>query len=376
VRDRILIGATLCHLVLLASGCARQPEPSFTPSAQTQKLKQEYQAQIAKILSDRCGRPLSPKLLGNPEVSGAQLRRGAEVYSRYCVQCHGVTGDGNGVAAVYLYPKPRNYLLGIFKFTSTTYGSKPLREDLIRTVRRGIRGTSMPAFSLLAPRDLEAVVDYVLALSRRGELESSLADQAEFEDRIDEQQVPGLIEAISGRWQAARSQVVYPATPMPVFKRSNVDQGKQAFLSVGCAKCHGEDGRGMMASNVGTDSWGNPTKAADLTSGMLRGGTEPLDLYRHIDAGINGTPMPSFRDTLKTQPQTTWNLVAYVLQVAEIRRDGAIPDSGILEDGFLKTLPGVKFGPSSGSPAAAPAASPAAALRAPPEAKATDLAVR
>jgi mono/diheme cytochrome c family protein len=195
----------------------------------------------------------------------------------------------------------------------------------------------------------------VIALSRRGELETKLADQAEFEDQIDEQKVPDLVGEITGRWQAARSQVVYPATAMPVFKRSNVDQGKQAFLTIGCAKCHGEDGRGMMASNVGTDSWGNPTKAADLTSGMLRGGTEPLDLYRHIDAGINGTPMPSFRDTLKTQPETAWNLVAYVLQIAEIRREGAIPDSGILEDGLLKTLPGVKVGPASAPATATPA---------------------
>ena len=100
----------------------------------------------------------------------------------------------------------------------------------------------------------------------------------------------------------------------------------------------------MMASNVGTDAWGNPTKAADLTSGMLHGGTEPLDIYRHIDAGINGTPMPSFRDTLKAEPATIWNLVSYVLHVAEIRREGNIPDSGILEDGLLKPLPGVTPG--------------------------------
>ena len=89
---------------------------------------------------------------------------------------------------------------------------------------------------------------------------------------------------------------------MPEFKQANIDQGKKAFLTKGCAKCHGDDGRGQMASNVGDDAWGNPTKAADLTSGMLRGGTEPLDIYRHIDAGINGTPMPSFRDTLKAEP--------------------------------------------------------------------------
>ena len=47
---------------------------------------------------------------------------------------------------------------------------------------------------------------------------------------------------------------------------------------------------------------------------MLRGGTEPLDIYRHIDAGINGTPMPSFHDTLQKEPETIWNLVGYVLE--------------------------------------------------------------
>jgi cytochrome c oxidase cbb3-type subunit 2 len=294
-------------------------------------------------------------MAGVSGVPATHLRRGAEIYSRYCVQCHGVNGDGNGVAATYLNPKPRNYLMGIFKFTSTTYGSKPLREDLLRTVRRGIRGTSMPAFPLLPPKDLEAIVDYVLALAHRGELESKLADSAEFDEQIDETKIPQVIAEIISRWDAARGQVVYPSTPMPTFNRQNVDQGKQAFLTRGCAKCHGEDGRGMMASNVGTDAWGNPTKAADLTSGMLRGGTEALDIYRHIDAGINGTPMPSFRDTLKQEPATTWNLVAYVLQVAEIRREGAIPDSGFLEDGLLKPLPGVK--PGTSAPPEAPATS-------------------
>jgi mono/diheme cytochrome c family protein len=342
----------LFHMFFLAAGCARLPEPSFSASEQVKKLKPEFQTKISEILKDQCGRPLAAKLVGGG-ASAAQLRRGAEIYSRYCVQCHGVNGDGKGLAAEYLLPKPRNYLMGIFKFTSTTYGSKPLREDLLRTVKRGIRGTSMPSFPLLPPKDLEAVVDYVLALTRRGELETKLADQAEFDEQIEAEKVPDLVKEIVTRWDAARGQVVYPSTPMPTFTQVNVDKGKEAFLTNGCAKCHGEDGRGMMASNVGTDAWGFPTKAADLTSGMLRGGTEALDIYRHIDSGINGTPMPSFRDTLKAEPATVWNLVSYVLHVAEIRREGNIPDSGILEDGLLKTLPGVTPGPSA--PSTAPA---------------------
>jgi mono/diheme cytochrome c family protein len=329
--------------------------------AVTSIVGHNLQEQIRRILSDYCGRPLAPKLLGTTAVSSGRTKRGAEVYSRYCVQCHGVNGDGNGVAAQYLIPKPRNYTMGIFKFTSTTYGYKPLREDLIRTVKRGIRGTSMPAFSLLSRSDLESVVDYVISLARRGELESKLADQAEFDEKVDEQALPEVIADIVGKWDAANSQVIYPATPMPIFKQANIDAGKQAFLSneLGCFKCHGPDGRGMLASNVGTDAWGNPTKAADLTSGMLRGGTEPLDIYRHIDAGINGTPMPSFRDVekLKAEPQTIWNLISYVLDVADIRRRGVTPDSGYLENGMLKPLPGVK--PAAAAAPPAPPAAPA-----------------
>ncbi len=128
---------------------------------------------------------------------------------------------------------------------------------------------------------------------------------------------------------------------MPEFTPAVVDQGKKAFLTVGCAQCHGDDGRGQMASNVGTDAWGNPTKAADLTSGMLRGGTEPLDIYRHIDAGINGTPMPAFHDSLQKEPDRVWHLVGYVLSVADTRRLGKVPESGLLQNGILKPLPGV-----------------------------------
>lgn len=361
MRDRIAIGVTICHLLVMASGCARVPEPTFSLSAQTAKLKPEFQKQIAKILSEQCGRPLAPKMLGDPAMSRDHLKRGAEVFSRYCVQCHGVNGDGNGEAAHYLIPRPRNYLSGVFKFTSTTYGSKPLREDLVRTVRRGVRGTSMPAFPLLAPNDLEAVVDYVLALTHRGELETELANQAEFDDQIDEAALPGTIAQILGKWDAARGNVVYPITPMPTFKRANIDMGKQAFLTKGCAKCHGEDGRGMLATNTGEDFWGFPTKAADLTSGMLHGGTEPLDIYRHIFAGINGTPMPSFKEALKDEPETMWNLVSYVLHVVDTRREGAIPDSGFLENGLLKPLPGVKPGASASASASGSTSAPAPA---------------
>jgi mono/diheme cytochrome c family protein len=328
--------------VCAVAGCARPAELAYTPSPQFEKLKPEQKTQILKVLRERCGTPQSPRLLGSPDVATVHLKQGGAVFSRYCVQCHGVTGDGDGEAARYMNPKPRDYRRGIFKFTSTTYGSKPLRDDLIRTVRRGIRGTSMPSFPLLPPRELEAVVDYVLVLTHRGELEAELAEEIEVSETLEPARIDELIGSVVGRWEQAKGKVVYPMTPMPQFTPAVIERGKKTFLTLTCHQCHGEDGRGQMASNVGTDIWGNPTKAADLTSGMLRGGTEPLDIYRHIDAGINGTPMPSHHDLLQKEPERVWHLVAYVLQVADSRRDGKIPEAGLLDDnGVLKPLPGV-----------------------------------
>jgi mono/diheme cytochrome c family protein len=333
IVPRMILGSAMA----LAVGCSRPPEPAYESSAQVAKLDAKFQAEIRAVLTRRCGIPAEPRLMGSPKLDPAYLQRGAEVYMKNCRHCHGVTGDGNGPAAKYMAPRPRDYRPGVFKFTSTTYGSKPLREDLIRTVRRGIAGTSMPKFHLLPQRDLEAVVDYVLVLTHRGELETQLAEAVEFDGKVDPEEVPKMAQAVLAKWRAAPSQVVTPLTPMPEFTGANVKAGKVAFLSKACSKCHGDDGRGQTKENIGVDSWGHPTKAADLTSGMLRGGTEPLDIYRHIDSGINGTPMPSFRSNLQQEPETVWNLVAFVLYLSNERRHGTIPEAGI-----LKPLPGVE----------------------------------
>jgi mono/diheme cytochrome c family protein len=337
VKPRVLAELAVVHAALLLAGCGRAVETAHEPSPQVAKLDAKFQAIISAILADECGTPTAPRLPGSGSESRARLRQGAAVYARNCRQCHGVSGGGNGPAARFMLPRPRNYRPGIFKFTSTVYGARPLREDLVRTVRRGIAGTSMPSFDLLPAAELEAVVDYVLALTHRGELETLLSDDAELEGQIDPKTVPEKVNAVLARWKTARTQVVYPTTPMPELSRALAQKGKEAFLTKGCSKCHGDDGRGQTRENIGVDGWGFPTKAADLTSGMLRGGTEALDLYRHIDAGINGTPMPSFRGALAQEPETIWNLVAYVFELSNERRSGKIPEAGI-----LKPLPGVE----------------------------------
>lgn len=320
--------------LLLASGCQRSVPEQWQSSALVQSLPPELAKEVETVVQQHAGTVLKPKVVGVAEQSFADelhLKMGQEVYMKRCVQCHGVSGDGNGPVATSMYPRPRDYTRGIFKFTSTPYGGKPRREDLIATLNRGVVGTSMPNFRLLPKKEIEAVVDYVLVLARRGELEFQLASEAEASEELDPEYIPEFVEDVAVRWTEAEASLTQPLTPQPMLTAERVALGREAFLSKGCSKCHGEDGRGHTKDNIGKDSWGFATRAADLTSGMLHGGQEPVDIYRRIMNGINGTPMPGFRSALESEPETIWNLVGYVLHVSDQRRQGAAIPAGLMK---------------------------------------------
>ena len=337
-RERIVIHPdrwmSLCSTLALVFviGCHRAEPPQFALSEGAKDLSAELQQAVKDELAKQTGTFLKPKMLVLSGDSHPDLVRGQAVYQERCVQCHGVSGDGNGPSAKYMYPRPRDYRKGIFKFASTPYGYRPLRDDILRTVRQGIRGTSMPGFTLLPESDLQSVVDYVLMLGRRGELETQIIDMADSDSAVNSEEVQSdLIPAVLTRWSEAEAAEVLPASPQPRFTYEFVERGKKAFLTKGCSKCHGEDGRGQTADNRGADAWGHQTRAADLTSGMLHGGNRPLDIYRRIFNGINGTPMPSFANALKSEPETVWDLVAYVLSLTDKRRRGDIPTPGAIK---------------------------------------------
>jgi mono/diheme cytochrome c family protein len=84
-----------------------------------------------------------------------------ESTTKHCAACHGTDGDGNGPAAVWLFPKPRDFSAGLFKIQSTPSGSLPSDADLYRSISQGLGGSSMPAFHYLSEQELLDVVEYV-----------------------------------------------------------------------------------------------------------------------------------------------------------------------------------------------------------------------
>lgn len=331
-RYRIILATALAVPAVI--GCERAEPVQWASSKAVSALPDEaLQAELAEILKQHSGTAAAPKLVTDDEVTfdeSRHLKHGQAVYMKRCVQCHGVSGDGNGPAAEFLYPRPRDYTKAIFKFTSTQYGNRPRRSDLVKTVQRGVAGTSMPSFDLLSSKDIEAVVDYIMVLSQRGELEEQLAIEADASEELDPEYLPDIIDLVKTRWASATE--TFPISEQPEFTPEVEDLGRKAFLSKGCSGCHGEDGRGHTLENFKRkDSWGYPTRAADLTSGMLRGGQKPIDVYRRILNGINGTPMPGFRHSLQKEPETIWHLVAFVLKVNNQRRFGAEFTAGMMQ---------------------------------------------
>lgn len=357
----------------LTSGCMRRTTVDYALSEATEALPEQQRQQIEESLTDLFGTPLAPRMLvptdevvedatseaadarsGIVELFGVtfeeavdpyRLINGARVYRDHCVGCHGASGDGQGEAAAYLSPKPRDYRRGVFKFTSTPYGMKPVRGDLVRTIRRGAKGTSMPAFPWISEEDLNDVIDYVILLSQRGEVEYYVTTFAESEydedDPIEEEEILTNLEVVQRSWADAENRIITPVTPRPAYDEASIAAGRKAFLSRGCSKCHGEDGRGQtewlshefLAEQankpadqrvlINRDTWGEAAPAADLMARMLHGGRRPLDIYRRIYTGINGTPMPAFGDALASEPDTIWNLVHYVMSIIEDRQIGA-----------------------------------------------------
>jgi mono/diheme cytochrome c family protein len=221
---------------------------------------------------------LAPAARSTPPDPAAS-KRGAKAFGRYCVSCHGVAGDGRGPSADWVDPRPRNFTSGTYKFRSTPSGELPTDDDLLRTVTRGLHHTSMPTWRAITERERNDVVQYVKTLSPRFASE--------------EQGKP----------------ITIPKAP--AFTPELVTQGKGVWDKMQCASCHGDGGKGDGASAPTLrDDWGYPITPRDFTSGPLKVGDEPEDLYRAFQTGLNGSPMPSFAESIT--PEESWALVAYV----------------------------------------------------------------
>lgn len=223
----------------------------------------------------------------------AALRdEGRAAYERYCQGCHGATGDGAGEAARFLDPKPRNFVEADFKFSSTRSGELPTDADLARSITKGLRGSAMPTWNLLPDRTVDALVVYIKTFSPKWHDLGPSAPVPVVEDPYrtnnDKSAAVARGEAVyhgfAGCWNCHPSYV-----PEPRLREYLASFGNDAHDTLRADLPHAigkANGRGEMVY------------PPDFLRDFVRAGSHAEDIYRAVAAGITGTAMPTWVDSM------------------------------------------------------------------------------
>jgi DMSO reductase family type II enzyme heme b subunit len=251
---------------------------------------------------------------------------GAEIYLFRCAVCHGEEGDGDGIAAEFLYPKPRDFTNGIFKY-KTSPGELPARdEDLFNTIKYGLTGTSMPAWkTLLTDEQINRLIPVIKRFDMFG---IWLPEEADEDEDFDEEgrYIKNDFKRIT-EIEPTETQTDYP------YSAESIVLGKIAFEKT-CRQCHGNTGRGNITSGKRlADDWQYRLWPRDLTkpwtwrvshvSGLdEKSRAETIrQIYTLLSIGIPGTPMPAHRSTSNDPDPVSladrWHIANYVYSLRE-----------------------------------------------------------
>lgn len=213
---------------------------------------------------------------------------GKTVYEKWCVECHGAEGLGDGPAADHMLPRPRDFSRARYQIRTTANGELPTDADLMAILENGMPGTTMPAWPNLAEAERRNVVAYIKSFSH-------------FFDGADVKPMEFASDPGAGGDALAA--------------------GEATYQKLECWKCHGESGRGSGNSTPTLEDWRKfPIRAADLTEPWnFNGGGGAAAIYRRMMTGLDGTPMPAYSDAVASNVITTdelWQVAHYVASLA------------------------------------------------------------
>ena len=121
---------------------------------------------LVVLIGVGCAGPATLLRAQGPDLgTDAQRASGKQLYARYCAQCHGEKGDGEGYATPHLSPRPRNFTTGKFKVRTTPNGALPTHQDLVNIIRRGMPYTSMPAWPNLSDQQVSELAYFIKTFS-------------------------------------------------------------------------------------------------------------------------------------------------------------------------------------------------------------------
>ena len=177
------------------------------------------------------------------------------IYSTLCSRCHGDLGNGKGMIAVYLDPYPRD-------LTKAGFMSSKSDERLMKSIREGVAGTSMPAWGRVLNDDqIRGVLDHIRKNYVKEPARQSKARQV-------------------------------PDTNPVAADAASVKRGEQIFLQR-CTGCHGKKADGKGPNSIDMLPRPRNLRNADFVSS-----TKDRRLFESILYGVQGTAMPPWVDYL------------------------------------------------------------------------------
>ncbi len=285
-----------------------------------------------------------------------------EIYQSQCAVCHGKKGAGDGPTAEFLYPRPRDFTLGMFKYKTSPGELPPRDEDLFNTIKYGLNGTAMLSWkniltdeqinSLIpiikgfdisytwvdAPEDDEDYADY-----------SEEDDEADYEEDDENDENEEEYEDTNTNKPLVFKKIteIEPTNGQIAYTKDSIAKGKIAFEKH-CTQCHGQTGRGNITSGKRlSDDWGYRIWPRNLTQPWTWRATNVpnnrkqtiRNIYLRISIGIFGTPMPAHRSTTDDPDpislENRWHIANYVYS---LRQNSRPPDNTTLIT--AKKIPG------------------------------------
>lgn len=244
---------------------------------------------------------------------------GPGLYDRFCLACHGADGTGRGPGAVVIWPPPRDFSTGDYKWRSTSSGKPPTDLDLERAIRFGVPGTSMHAFGpSLNANEVDALVAHLKTFAPR----------------------------------KFRRDATPLSLPPAQERKADLARGEALFTTAGCIKCHGPEGKGDGPSSTELkDASGRLSPPYDLNTIALRRPHAPdsdpvADIYMSLLTGLSGSPMPAYEGAVPTAD--LWAIASFVQSIRApepkpgMNRSSEIPllarnedrDKGLMRAGY------------------------------------------
>jgi mono/diheme cytochrome c family protein len=249
---------------------------------------------------------------GGVVATKEELNSGKVTYTEYCMACHGVNGDGKGVASKGLSVPPRDFTKGIFKFGKVTSGELPHDQHLIHIIKNGLEGSGMLKWDV-SEKQASNVVQYIKT----------------FAPKV---------------WEGADKKLGVELIPSKdpygeAYKDSAIERGKEVYhMIANCQSCHlayaTKDELDQISVKVNGKKYADydpsiynlkpqdgeyPAKnlPPDFTWHPIRSAFTVEELWVRLASGVGGSTMPAWKGTL--EDDDIWAVSYYVKSLMDLK---------------------------------------------------------